>query len=270
MGQVISMLRSLSDWRRRRVLQRYPLADNLWISVAEPMSLLQGLTVDELQRLRDLTTLFLHEKHFFGAREFPVNEEMKLQIAIQACLLILNLDLTCYRGWSSIIIYPDSFIVRREETDEAGIVHAGRDILAGESWEDGPVVISWADCGPDAHPYGADTNVVIHEFAHKLDMNNGVANGMPPLHMEMEERVWTATFAAAYEVTIGRMERDEDTVIDPYGAEDPAEFFAVVSECFFEAPWLLAEEFPALYRQLVLYYRQDPAVRRVAPAGQVW
>jgi MtfA peptidase len=256
------LLRRLQSWKRGRVLRRWPLPDDLWFAVTEPMDLLRGLTAAELRRLRFWTTLFLHEKEFFGAGEFLASEEVKLQIGVQACLLILNLDLDCYRGWRSIIVYPDTFLVPREETDEAGIVHTGRDLLAGESWEGGPVVISWADCAPGAHPYGDDTNVVIHEFAHKLDMQNGVPNGLPPMHREMETAVWSAAFSAAFATITARVEQGEDTVIDPYAAEDPAEFFAVVSECFFEAPRLLQAEFPAVYRQLVLYYRQDPAVRR--------
>jgi MtfA peptidase len=256
------LLRRLQSWRRSRVLRRRPLPDELWSAVTGPMDLLQGLNPDELGRLRFWATLFLHEKEFFGARDFQVGDEVRLQIGVQACLLILNLDLDCYRGWRSIIVYPDSFLVRREETDEAGIVHTGRDLLTGEAWDGGPVVISWADCAPGAHPYGSDTNVVIHEFAHKLDMLNGVPNGLPPLHRMMEAAAWSAAFSAAFAVITARIERDEDTVLDPYAAENPAEFFAVVSECFFEAPRLLRAEFPAVYQQLVLYYRQDPAVRR--------
>jgi MtfA peptidase len=259
------MLRHLRDWKRKRILRRHPLPHDLWLSTVTSMSLFQGMTADEIQRLRDWTTLFLWEKHFQGARGFPVSEEMKLRIGVQACLLILNLDLSYYSGWSSIIIYPDTFLAEREDTDEAGIVHTGRDILTGEAWEGGPVVISWADCAPDAHPYGDDTNVVIHEFAHKLDMRNGLANGLPPLHAGMEVKAWSVAFTAAYEMTTARLARDEDPIIDPYAAEDPAEFFAVVSECFFEAPLLLGREFPAVYRQLVLYYRQDPAARRSTP-----
>jgi MtfA peptidase len=257
------LLRRLQSWKRSRVLRRQPLPDELWSAVTRPMDLLQGLSTDDLRRLRLLTTLFLHEKEFFGIRDFQVSDEVQLQIGVQACLLILNLDLDCYRGWRSIIIYPDSFLVPREETDEAGIVHTGRDLLAGESWEGGPVVISWADCAPGAHPYGSGTNVVIHEFAHKLDMQNGVPNGLPPLQRGMEAAAWSAAFSAAFATITARVERDEDTVLDPYAAEDPAEFFAVVSECFFEAPRLLQAEFPAVYGQLVLYYRQDPGARRL-------
>jgi MtfA peptidase len=128
-------------------------------------------------------------------------------------------------------------------------------------------VISWADCAPGAHPYGADTNVVIHELAHKLDMLNGLANGVPPLHPDMAPAAWSVAFAAAYEEIAARAERGEDTILDPYAAEDPAEFFAVVSECFFEAPWFLKEEFPAVYEQLARFYRQDPSARRQEPSG---
>lgn len=226
------------------------------------MPVLKGLTVAERVRLRELTTLFLHEKDFFGAHDMSVTQGMALHIAVQACLLILNLDPDLYKGWTSIILYPDTFVVPREETDEAGVVHSSRHALAGEAWEIGPLVLSWADAAPGVAPHGPGTNVVIHEFAHKLDMETGNANGLPLLHRGMDIDSWSADFSAAYNQLREAVERGQETLVDPYAAEDPAEFFAVVSEYFFETPALLREQFPRVYRQLEGYYRQDPAMRQ--------
>lgn len=131
--------------------------------------------------------------------------------------------------------------------------------MTGESWLAGPVVLSWADAEMrgDEHGY----NVVIHEFAHKLDMLNGEANGFPPLHAGMDRGAWSRDFSAAYEDCRARLERGEPARIDPYAAESPAEFFAVLSEVFFEIPDAVLAEYPGVYRQLAAFYRQDPAAR---------
>ncbi|MAT64931.1 MAG: hypothetical protein CMN57_04755 [Gammaproteobacteria bacterium] len=262
------MLQQLKSWRRRRVLRRHAIADSLWREVTAALPVLQGLEAGERERLRELTTLFLHDKDFYGARGLEVTPAMALHVAVQACLLILNLELDPYRDWSTVILYPDTFVAPREETDEAGLVHSSRHELAGESWDGGPVVLSWADAAPGASPHGPGTNVVIHEFAHKLDMQTGSANGLPPLHRGMSVQVWSEVFTAAFEQLLRQVGQGRETLVDPYAAEDPAEFFAVASEYFFEAPAVLRHEFPQVYRQLVLYYRQDPALRAGAPGGQ--
>lgn len=256
------MLDRLKAWRRRRVLQRHAIPEPLWQRVTQALPLLQGLDARECRRLRELTTLFLHQKDFYGAHGLEVTDAMALQVAAQACLPILELDIDLYRGWSTVILYPDTFLVPREETDEAGLVHSSRHELAGESWEGGPVVLSWADVSARVPPHGPGTNVVIHEFAHKLDMQTGVANGLPPLHPGMDQAEWAAAFTSAYERLVKAVEQGRETIIDPYAAEDPAECFAVASEYFLAAPGVLRDAFPDLYRQLVRYYRQDPAHRQ--------
>lgn len=256
------MLQRWKNWKRRRVLRRHAIEDALWQRGTASLPLLQGLDADELARLRRATTLFLHEKRFYGAQGMAVSEEMALHIAVQACLLTLNLDFDLYRGWSSIILYPDTFVVPREDIDEAGVVHSSRHETSGESWETGPLVLSWADAAPGVSPHGPGTNVIVHEFAHKLDMLNGIPNGLPPLHHGMDIDSWSADFTAAYEQLIETVERGMEPPIDPYATQDPAEFFAVASEYFFAAPAHLQEVFPAVYKQLVSYYRQDPAGRQ--------
>lgn len=184
---------------------------------------------------------------------------MQLAIALQACLLTLNLNESSYRGWNEIILYPDEFLRNREETDDVGVVHHSRDILAGESWHGGPLVLSLADVA--ASGQGEGVNVVLHEFAHKLDMLNGDANGFPPLHRGMDAARWSADFSTAYADLCRRVDSGEDTPIDPYATADPAEFFAVLSEVFFEAPDLLHAEYPAIYTHMRQFYRQDPQAR---------
>ena len=190
-----------------------------------------------------------------------VDSSMRVYIAAQACLLIMNLDLDYFRGWSEVIVYPDSFVIQREEYDDIGVVHETRRTLAGEAWGRGPVILSWSDARPGLRPYGSASNVVLHEFAHKLDMLNGVANGMPPLHNNMVREDWTASLSEAYENLYHQLERHHHTAIDPYAAENPAEFFAVLTEVFFEQPGLLHNLYPQVYEQLSMFYRQDPLRR---------
>lgn len=221
------------------------------------LPLLRRLTSTELAQLHSHATLFLAEKSFVGAHDYGISEQLKLSIAAQACLPILNLEFSLYDDWQSVIVYPAEFVVDHEYTDEAGVVHVARDILAGEAWLRGPLIVSAEDVQRSGKLDGA--NVVIHECAHKLDMLNGDANGYPPLHREMSVKRWTEVFQAGYDDFRARIERGEETAIDPYAAENPAEFFAVLSEAFFETPHVLQQEHAQIYRQLQDYYRQDPA-----------
>lgn len=220
---------------------------------------MRELSADELTRLRDLASLFLHEKEIEGAVGLTLTDTMRLTIALQACLPILNLGLDWYAGWTSVIVYPAGFIPNREYADDAGIVHRERHALSGESWLRGPVILSWEDVVPEEASVGH--NLVIHEFAHKLDMLDGDANGLPPLHRGMSVKAWADAFSQAYADFRERIDRGEETTIDPYGAEDPGEFFAVLSELFFASPRVIKDIYPAVYQQLSAFYRQDPSAR---------
>lgn len=224
------------------------------------------LDFSEQHRLRKLSSLFLHEKPINGADGFELDIEKQVYIAANACLLILNLDLDYFREWHEVIVYPASFVITREEYDDSGVVHETRRALAGESWQRGPVILSWSDARPGSHSHGPASNVIIHEFAHKLDMLNGSANGMPPLHHDMAREEWFRTFTRAYNKLYHQVERHHHTAIDPYAAESPAEFFAVFSEVFFVRPELLSRLYPAVYEQLSLFYRQD-TLRRHSTHG---
>jgi Mlc titration factor MtfA (ptsG expression regulator) len=246
------------SWRRKRVLARESIPDALWDGALAACPVLARLNGERRARLRELTLLFLHEKRFEPAQGFAVTDEMRVRIAALACLPILELGLDSYASFASVIVYPDEFLVRdREVVDEDGVVHTGDDLLSGEAWEQGPVILAWSEV--QASGKGEGFNVVAHELSHKLDMRNGEADGVPPLHAGMRLAAWTAAFDAAYEDLLDQLERDEEPWLDPYAAEDPAELFAVCSEMFFDVPEQLAKEYPAVYAQLAAFYKQDPA-----------
>jgi Mlc titration factor MtfA (ptsG expression regulator) len=221
--------------------------------------LLTGLATEERERLRDLSILFLHEKALEEAAGLRLDDRMRVLIALQACLPALNLGLDWYSDWVSVIVYPDEFVPEREWVDEAGVVWVARVPHTGEAWEQGPVILSWSDVESGTQINGV--NVVLHEFAHKLDMRNGSANGHPPLHAGMSNQAWAAAFTDAYQDFGDRVTQGEDTRIDPYAAESPAEFFAVFSEAFFEIPEVVWDEYPLVYEQLRAFYRQDTLER---------
>ena len=253
------MFSAYRAWRRRRILRKHRLDEAMWQRVSSRFAFAARLTQTERARLGELCVLFLHEKQISSAGDLELDNEMKLGIAIQACILILNLGLDSYRDWIEVIVYPDEFMPRQEYRNEYGLVQTDHHAYAGQAWLRGPVILSWASVATAWKPDG--TNVVIHEFAHKLDMLNGDADGFPSLHAGMSRQQWTQTFTHAYEDLCRRLRRGEATPLDAYACESPAEFFAVVSESFFEFPDSLTRHYPEVYDQLVMFYRQDPAGR---------
>lgn len=246
-------------WRRTRILDRHLIPHEAFRKAIEDLPILRGLNAEDLARLHESASLFLHDKAFSAAGGAEVDQRMRLAIALQACLLTLNLAEDSYRGWNEIILYPDEFLRHHEETDEAGVVHHTRDLLAGESWHGGPLILSLADVEASGQADGF--NVVLHEFAHKLDMLNGDANGSPPLHRGMDAAAWAQDFDHAYTDFCARVDAGEDTAIDPYASTAPEEFFAVLTEVFFEQPECLYAEYAAVYDQLRQFYRQHPLQR---------
>lgn len=257
----MSWLGKLGTWRRRQLLERVLLAEDLWSAVCRDVLEHYRLGAAELARLRELSSLFLHAKSINGAHAEKLDEYQRSVIAANACLLILELDLSWYEGWVEVIVYPESFVTRHEYVDENGVVHEDPSIRDGESWDRGPVILSWHDISPDLRQPGDSYNLIIHEFSHKLDQLNGAANGQPPLHPGMDPETWARIFQQAYDRLIRELEQDREPLIDPYAAEHPAEFFAVTSEYFFEQPRLLSNFDPGVYAQLKLFYRQDPLLR---------
>jgi hypothetical protein len=239
----------LTDWRRKRVLRRHRIDDALWQRATGALSFLP-----KTPKLRELALLFLAEKQFAGAHGLEVSDAMRVSIAAQACLPVLELGLDWYAGFTGVVVYPGDFRVRRVETDEHGVVHEWDDELAGEAMPGGPVVLSW-----DATANDPQMNVVIHEFAHKLDMLSGAADGLPPLHVGMSSEAWIAAFKEAYEGFCDAVERGRQTWLDPYAAEHPSEFFAVISEAFFKDPAETRRRYPEVFAQLKRFYKQDPS-----------
>jgi Mlc titration factor MtfA (ptsG expression regulator) len=254
----------LTSWWRDRVLERERalVSPELWDELQEALPLLQGLSAEEEQNLRDLSLLFLRDKVFEEVGDIRLDTPMRLFVALQACLPVLHLGLDWYRGWYAVIFYPEEFVPQREWVDEDGVVWVADQPMSGEAWEQGPVILSWADVegGMERDGY----NLVLHEHAHKLDMRDGVANGHPPLHAGMSDADWAEILGSAYADMIRRVDGGEDTPIDPYATESPAEFFAVCSEVFFELPHLLQSEYADVYGQLRGFYHQDPR-RRLPP-----
>jgi Mlc titration factor MtfA (ptsG expression regulator) len=226
----------------------------LWAEALRRLPYAAALPATDQSRLHDLAVRFLRNKTFEGAAGLEVTDWMRVAIALQACLLILNLGENYYSGWRAVILYPGDFRVSKEVIDEDGIVHEWTEELAGESWERGPVILSWETSAV----YDPDLNIVLHEFAHKLDMLDGAANGCPPLPATIPVAAWTRDFENAYAAFCGAVDRGEVLSMDDYAAESPAEFFAVLSERFFLQPEQVNMEFPELYRHLRSFYRQDP------------
>jgi Mlc titration factor MtfA (ptsG expression regulator) len=263
-------------WFRRRPQSKIrPIDRELWRKATASWLFMRGITAEENARLRALSERFLAAKQFSGTHGLDVSERMQVEIAAQACILVLELGFEWYEGWSEVIVYPAQFAPEREVMDEAGVVHLTQDPMAGEAWLGGPVILSYEDVAmtADEEMRVAGYNVVIHEFAHKLDMRTGDPNGCPPLHAAMDFAAWKRAFATAFADFTRRVEAAEalperkvqaalDALpIDPYAAESAGEFFAVTSEAFFETPELLAPAYPDVYAQLALFYRQDPQAR---------
>ncbi|MBU1331122.1 MAG: zinc-dependent peptidase [Gammaproteobacteria bacterium] len=253
---------SFHAWRRQRILARHPVDAATWQAVRQALPILDGLAEADLQRLRERAQLFLHAKHISALPGVELDFSERLILAVQAELPLLQLDeLNWYQGFHEIILYPDDFISPQRHRDASGVEHEWDGEHSGEAWQQGPVILAWpgvrASGGWDGY------NLVIHELAHKLDMLNGDANGLPPLHGNMHITDWAQAMQSAFDQLNATLDAnpDAETAIDPYAAENPAEFFAVTSEYFFSAPDLLAEAFPALYAQLALFYRQDPHTR---------
>lgn len=260
--------RRLADWVGGRRRRGETIAEPLWRRVVTELPLYDGLAGDDVARLRELTGRFLAEKRFFGAHGFEVTDYMRVAVAAQACRLALHLGYEYLRACRTIILYPEGFVAERESLDEDGILHTGFEELDGEAMYGGAVVLAWEEARPWR---GEDDvfvgNVVVHEFAHKIDELTGDHNGLPPLRRGMSVRSWSAAFSAAYEDLCATVDAGQEAPIDDYAAADPAEFFSVTVETFFLAPGLLEWAYPAVYGCLSEFFDEDPAGVR-AEAGR--
>src|SRR5213083_2905212 len=241
-----------------------PIPDT-WDGIVEHnVPLARSLSSDERDRLLRLVQVFLTEKHFEGCGGLTLTEEMKVTIAAGACLLLLHLEGPCYPSLRTVLVYPHGFVPTLASPPRTGEIAQPPVPEMGESWRDGVVVISWDDTVRGARNPADGENVVLHEFAHQLDAEDGVTDGAPLL-APSALRTWGGVLSAEYERLRRDAADDRRSTLDEYGATNKAEFFAVATETFFEKPVQLEREHPELYGQLQQFYRQDPARRAPAP-----
>ncbi|MFV0476891.1 MAG: zinc-dependent peptidase [Parahaliea sp.] len=249
-----------SSWlpqRRLRAVISTPFLPE-WLIILKTLPVYECLPPSLQVELQQKIKIFLHEKQFVGCEGLVVTDEMRIIIATEACLLILNRPSTTYQGLSWIYIYPSGFRSRLAHTDQAGVVSESSDHLLGVSWSNGRVILSWDSVRADADNPTDGHNVVLHEFAHQLDQEGGPADGAPLLYTRDAYRTWSQVMADEFGHLREQLVRGETPLIDSYGATAPAEFFAVVTEMFYERPHALQRQYPALYATLSDYFRVDP------------
>ena len=249
----------LQRWRRNRTLERRPIPDPLWQLTLARFPFLALRSAEDLVALREMATLFLAEKEFNGARGLVVSDEMAVAIAAQACLPALKLGLHWLDRFVGIVVHEDAVVARREMEDEDGVVHAWDEELSGEAMRGGPVMLAWRDVDEAGESAEDGYNVVVHEFAHVIDMRGGVTAGLETVDLESERGQWLNALADEYEHFAERVDSEEETFLDPYGAEALEEFFAVAAEAFFVAAVEFKAEQPRVYDLLRTFFRQDPA-----------
>jgi Mlc titration factor MtfA (ptsG expression regulator) len=264
---VVALLIGQPLWRahQRRRIRRRPLADAWRVAIERAMPIYRRMPAELRTRLDGLVQQFLAEKDFVGCQGLEVTLEMKLAIAAQACLLVVNRASRVYDELFSVLVYPAAFIAPETHHDEAGVVHHHESVLTGQTWDTQRVILSWDDVRADAESRGDGFNVVYHEFAHYLDAEGGGVNGAPLLGGAEQYRRWSEVMNREFGKLRAATARGEPTLLDDYGAEDPGEFFAVSTEVFFELPVELREQHPELYAELSRYYRLDPASWAPAP-----
>jgi len=244
--------------RRRNRLRARPFPATWRRIIARRVPYFRTLPADLQLQLKKHMLVFLAEKPFIGCRGLVVTDEMRVTIAAQACLLILNRRTDYFPKLRQILVYPDAFVVDRVQSDGFGVTQERRHALSGESWSQGQVILSWEDTLEGACVVDDGRNVVIHEFAHQLDQETGHANGAPLLGPRERYARWSDVLGREFDALLQRTLAQQPSLMSDYGATDPAEFFAVATEVFFEQPQRLAADHPALYGELAGFYRVDP------------
>ncbi len=238
-------------WLRKLISPPRAIPDALWQhTLAQYPFLTQRSSIDAT-RLRTLAAQFLAQKQFSGAHDLRVTDEMAVAIAAQACLPVLNLGLQLYNDFTGIVVHPGAMVARRSVVDAAGVHHFYKEALVGEAMQGGPVTLSWPDAAPSSEHLARGYNVVIHEFVHKLDMQDGTPNGCPPLPSRQARAAWQAAMQAAYQafkeqVVLAERFGGQPPWLDAYAATSPAEFFAVTSEAYFVNPVRFEADFAEL------------------------
>jgi MtfA peptidase len=248
--------------RRRKRLRDAPFPAQWRAILRRRVPRFASLPFEVRRRLEQEIAVFVAEKDFVGCAGQEVDDEVRVTIAAQACLLLLGRPHHHFQALRTILVYPAAFVVEKLRPEPSGVLQETRQALSGESWSHGQVVLSWQDVVEGAADPSDGRNVVIHEFAHQLDQEKGYANGAPMLAGRERYRSWSAVMSREYARLQARVAWDapgaEAPLLSAYGATDPAEFFAVASEVFFERAWRMAAEHPELYAELCAYYRVDP------------
>ena len=244
-----------------------PIDDGLWRGLADDLPWLPALAADRAQRLRALAGSFLHRKRISPVSELQLDDRQRLLLATLCCLPLMEYGENGLSGWSQLIVYPDAFRVHRSHVDAAGVLHEWDDELVGESWEQGPLILSWADVQADLAEPHAGFCVAVHEMAHKLDVLDGALDGTPLLPRDWQ-RVWARDFQQAYDALCRVVDHGREPLIDAYASEAPEEFFAVVSEYHFSAPKRLRRAMPKVAAHLERFYGPSPLVAHL-PAQRI-
>ena len=252
-------------WRLKRALARPMPAVQLDV-LARNIPVYRSMAPDLRGQLHKLVQQFLFQKKFVGCEGLEIDDEIRVTIAGQACLLLLNRPTRVYPALHTVLVYPSAFLVPRQNVDAAGVVTETRQDLLGESWGDGRVVLSWDHVQRGAREGTGGHNVVLHEFAHQLDSESGSNNGAPYLGSQSSYRSWAAVLSRDFANLRADALVQQQSVLDHYGATSPAEFFAVATETFFEKPYQMADFHPELYAEFLKYYRVDPRDWMTAPA----
>ena len=240
------------------------IPDAMWVATVGQFPFLARRSGADQLALRSMTEEFLTRKQFTGAGGLIMDDDIAIAIAAQACLPVLHLGLRFYDDFKGIVVHPGPMLARREVTDDHGIVHRYSEELTGEAMENGPVTLSWADVAASGESAEIGYNVVIHEFIHKIDMRDGLADGYPPLLSMSARRDWEEVLEPAYDkfceqVAMAQRFGGPPTWLDPYAAESPAEFFAVACEGFFVNPERFAQDFPQLTRLFSQFFKTEAA-----------
>ncbi len=251
----------LTRWRRGRAVRERAVPDALWLQTLARYPFLGALPEADRQRLRDLVAVFLAEKEFTGAGGLVVDDAMAVAIAAQACLPVLELGIAWYDGFVGIVVHPDVVVAPRETADDDGVVHRYDEELAGEAMQGGPVMLAWRDVAEAGLSAVDGYNVVVHEFAHVLDMREGLTHAAEEADPTSERGRWQLALIDCWNDFADAVEDEVPTFLDPYGATSPEEYFAVASEAFFVAPLEFEREQPEAYGLLRTFFRQDPARR---------
>ena len=247
-------------WPRIRIarIQKRPFPAAWQEILSGRLPFVHKLPNEQLEQLQLLIKVFLNDKKFYGCAGQEIDDDIRVTIAAQACLLLLNQGRVPYPDLQSVLVYPSTFVATREVANEHGFVSTDHIALLGESWSQGKVILAWDNVEKGVKNLRDGRNVVLHEFAHQLDHESGATNGAPVLNTRGAYKSWAHVFSEEFETLQKRADHGSHTLLDHYGAKNPAEFFAVATETFFERPREMAAHHQELFQELKEFYRLDP------------